>query len=150
MIGNEVFLGRNNIRFDAISHGYRYIRFSHNSTSSCRVAEMTVRGNYFTANSSTRTCSIIVESPAGDVTLASALTYQLSKAVTVNAITPLFGSTLGGTTLTISGSNFGASIIVSIDGSICAIVAYNSTLVTCITSPKVAPRKDGFKFLSDG
>lgn len=54
-------------------------------------------------------------------------------APTIISVTPSSATTLGGTTLTINGTNFGVSGTVSIGVASCTVVYFSSTLVRCTT-----------------
>jgi hypothetical protein len=73
-------------------------------------------------------------------TKSSSYTYQAStSAPTVSAINPTSGSTAGGTTVTISGSNFVAGATVTIGGTAATgVTVISATTITCITSAHAA------------
>lgn len=60
-----------------------------------------------------------------------------SNAIEIHSITPITGTTLGGTQITISGRNFRQSTVVLLDGAPCAAVGYiKSTEITCTTKAR--------------
>ncbi len=53
--------------------------------------------------------------------------------------------------LTITGTNFGSNLIVTIDGINCPITISNSTSITCTTGRRsTIPSKNSFVIISDG
>lgn len=111
---------------------------------------MSFNGQLLTTNSYNINCPVVVWSPAGDVTVPTSLVYQLNRTVNITSMTPLNGTSLGGTLLTLMGSNFGSSVSVLIDDVVCAVQSNNSTVITCITSPKNTPTVSKFVVTSDG
>ena len=59
-------------------------------------------------------------------------------APTVTAISPSTGSTSGGTSVTITGTNFASATSVSIGGTLASFVIVNSTTITATTPPHAA------------
>ena len=55
----------------------------------------------------------------------------------IHDISPSIGSTSGGDTIIIEGSNFGTSPSVEIDGISCSIVSSSSTQINCVTGMRV-------------
>jgi UDP-N-acetylmuramoylalanine-D-glutamate ligase len=72
-------------------------------------------------------CDVVVKAPTTDITISNAVTYSHSATSTITAISPAFGSSAGGDTVTITGTNFGSSITVTIDGVNCPISSQTST-----------------------
>lgn len=69
----------------------------------------------------------------GTLTRADSYTYQQS-APTVSGVSPNKGSTAGGTTITIHGSEFGPGALVKVGGAVCknvTVVSYDR--ITCVT-----------------
>lgn len=87
-----------------------------------------------------------------DVTLPNAVTYSHTKTSTVTGVSPSFGPSVGGTTLTITGTNFApSSLSVMIDGIACAISANTSNSITCTTGVRsTIPASNSFVIVSDG
>lgn len=63
-------------------------------------------------------CDIVIKGPT-DITLSNAVNYAHVKTSTVTNVSPLFGPSVGGTVLTITGTNFGSTVTVTIDGIEC-------------------------------
>ena len=79
------------------------------------------------------TVDVIVQNPINDSTLAGGYTYD-NPAATVTSVTPNFGPTAGGTSVTIVGTNFTPATDVKFDGtSATSIVIVDSTHITCDT-----------------
>lgn len=85
---------------------------------------------------------IIVTNPDTQTgTLLSGFTYNnvILVSPTVTSVLPASGSSLGGTSITITGTNFVAGATVSLGGSSCGSVIVNSaTQITCTTSAHLA------------
>jgi hypothetical protein len=88
---------------------------------------------------SARSVNVTVTNPNGQSgTLSNAFTYSLP-APMVTGVTPVSGSTIGGTPITISGTNFVAGATVSLGSSAATVVTFvNSTTITATTPAGVA------------
>lgn len=70
------------------------------------------------------------------------LQYALAPTPLVTSVTPTFGSSLGGTTLTIAGSGLSSPTgptTVVVNGIPCTVTAADATRVTCVTGPRPPP-----------
>ncbi len=77
---------------------------------------------------------VVVTSPGGQTaTAATSYTYSLSPTVTL--VSPVSGTTGGGTVLTITGTNF-VNPTVSLGGTPCVVTAKAATSITCTTGAK--------------
>jgi hypothetical protein len=65
---------------------------------------------------------------------SSALSFTYS-APAIVGINPITANTDGGALITVTGSNFGSSGIVTIGASVCSPVTYNDTVVVCTLAP---------------
>jgi hypothetical protein len=66
-------------------------------------------------------------------------------------MSPLFGSSLGGTVITITGKNFGTNVTVTIDGILCGSLTNTLTTITCTTGLRAnIPSSNSFVVISDG
>lgn len=133
---------------------YQYIRFSHTNVSSCQLADIQLYGIIYSTlpvvAGTDKQCDIVIKG-ATDVVLANAVTYSHSTTSTVSGVSPTFGSSIGGTALTITGTNFGSVLSVTIDGIDCPITAFTSTTISCTTGRRsVIPSKNSFVIKSDG
>jgi hypothetical protein len=72
-------------------------------------------------------------------TLASAFTYVALPPPTISAISPSSGSTAGGTTVTLTGTNFASGASVSIGGvAATGVTALSATSLRAVTGPRAA------------
>jgi hypothetical protein len=110
---------------------YQFVRFSHTSVSGCQLSDFVFEGIiYSTTNVITgvnKQCNVLIKAPTTDITISNAVTYIHSSTSIITAISPAFGSSAGGDTITITGTNFGSSVIVTIDGVNCPILSHSST-----------------------
>ena len=107
---------------------HRAIRFRHNSTSQCQMAEIEVTGiieSQATGTDSDKSCDIDIV--AGSKQISAAVTYSHTATSTVSDIDPPFGSSAGGYSVVLTGSNFGSSVSVTIDGIECPIDSQSAT-----------------------
>lgn len=79
---------------------------------------------------------IVTNSDTQTGTLASTLIYL--DAPTVSAVSPSAGALAGGTTLTITGTNFYTGATVDVGGAACTIVSLSATSISCTTTAKAA------------
>jgi hypothetical protein len=95
-------------------------------------------------------CDIVIKGPT-DITLANAVTYSHAKTSTISSLSSKFGPSVGGTILTITGTNFGTNLSVKIDDIDCAITANNTASITCTTGVRATiPLANSFIVTSDG
>lgn len=133
---------------------YQYVRFKHTSTSACQLAEIKVYGIKYSTLPVTsgvdQSCDIIIA--AGNKLLQNALTYSHTATSVVNTIVPAFGPSIGGTVIHITGSGFGTTVTVVIDGVNCPVVNKTSTEIYCTTGVRSSPPSTGNSFVvnSDG
>jgi hypothetical protein len=94
-------------------------------------------------------CSVQLVLPNNATVTASSATIQYSAASTstISAITPVFGPSIGGTVISVAGTNFGSSVTITIDGISCSIINKTSTLVYCSTGVRAKPPAGGNSFL---
>ncbi|CAF4979579.1 unnamed protein product, partial [Rotaria socialis] len=86
------------------------------------------------ASSTDRTCSLTVT--VGSLSQSVSYIYQANLTATITSISPTRGGTGGGTTLTITGTNFPTSIggvTVSITDVQCSVQTVSSTSIICLT-----------------
>ena len=74
---------------------------------------------------------VVTNSDTGTVTSMGGFTYIAPP--TIASISPLIGPTLGGTLITITGTNFVEGATVTVGGNPCTIVSIASTSITCTT-----------------
>jgi len=139
------------------SVNYRYIRFRHNVTSSCSLAEIAFTGQIYSTfpvdSSAVTACPVklLLTGQSIDVTQAL-ISYSPSMTSTLRSITPSFGPSIGGTTVHLQGSNFGSVLIITIDGIDCRVINKTSTEVYCLSGVRSKPPAAGNTFVmqSDG
>lgn len=79
---------------------------------------------------------VVTNSDTQTGTLTNTLVYL--DAPTVASVSPVAGALAGGTTLTITGTNFFTGLTVDIGGSACNVVAQSGTSITCTTTAHAA------------
>ncbi len=87
-------------------------------------------------------CTQLTSSEASPANSTSLLQYSLAATPLVTSVTPAFGSSLGGTVVTITGSGFavaGTDPVVVINSVPCAVTSASATSVTCVTGVRPAP-----------
>jgi hypothetical protein len=87
------------------------------------------------------TVDVRVGNPFGlsAISAADQFTYEAPPTIAVNGITPLFGPSAGGTSVTITGTNFGPDSTVTFGPNASTNVTVNSsTQITAVTPPGVA------------
>lgn len=136
---------------------YRYVRFRHDVTSLCQLAELTFTGQIYSTvavnAAGVTACDVKIVLPGQVVPVTGAtINYSAVKTSTITSVSPKFGPSVGGTTLTITGKNFGTTVIVTIDGIPCTVSANIDTSITCLTGKRASPPANGnsFSILSDG
>lgn len=125
-------------RDDASLPSYKQYRYNGAVAGSCRVGEANFVGVVGrNENLSTGTCipKLTVD---GVVTDLEAVTYDATKTPKLTAVSPRFGSVLGGDTLVLTGENFinAGTATVFIDGRECTGAVMTATTITCTTSDK--------------
>lgn len=127
-----------------LATAYRYVRFEHNSTSKCQLAEFEVSGVLY-AGVATNTTTNLVDVHFSDgfhpVTWAGKVEYRDDATPTVTLLSPTSGTPTGGTTLTITGTGFGSDpslVSVLVDGVACVAQTAAPTQITCLTGARTA------------
>lgn len=101
-------------------------------------------------NNVDKQCDVVIKGPT-DVVLSNAVTYSHTKTSTISSLSTKFGPSIGGTVLTITGTNFGTTLSVKIDGVDCVISSNTSTSITCTTGVRATiPLSNSFVVTSDG
>jgi len=102
----------------------------------------TVNATSITGNTSVHAAgavSVVVTNPdLQSVTCTNCYTYTAAAPPTVSSVTPTSGSTSGGTSVTISGSNFQTSATVSFGGSPVSVATLTATTITGVTTAHAA------------
>ena len=82
------------------------------------------------------------------IALASGFTYQ--NAPTITSVSPTTGKAVGGTSITITGTNFLTGATVNVGTNLCSNVVVNSTSITCTTPSGIAGMADIIVTNTDG
>lgn len=86
---------------------YRYIRFRHNSTSQCNIAEFQLFGITFSsatvASLTSQSSNVVYSDGFNSVTLPSPVTYASANTAIITSISPQYGSISGGDTVSFTG-----------------------------------------------
>ncbi|XP_030644362.1 PKHD1 like 1, tandem duplicate 1 [Chanos chanos] len=84
-----------------------------------------------------QTCTVAVMNGNASVSIANGYTYRSALTPVITEVSPRRGGTAGGTTLTITGSNFSTNtseVTVTIAGSVCDVLTANETHIICVTN----------------
>ena len=96
-----------------------------------------------TGASAAGAASVTVTVDGRSSTLASAFTYVALPPPTISGISPSSGSTAGGTTVTLTGTNFASGATVTIGGvAATGVTALSSTSLRAVTGPRAAGAAD--------
>jgi hypothetical protein len=145
MFGEEIHEGWNYLNYR--EHGgdkpsYNSYRFVGNETNSCKITEFRLHGVEAIANEeSTYSCTpkiYIGETELTTTTALNSITYKADATPLLTAISPRYGSVLGSTTVTLTGTNLvgTASATVLFDDRTCTVQTATATAITCITDDK--------------
>lgn len=144
LFGEELHEGWNYIDYrddGAEKPAYNSYRFYGTAQGACRITEFKLHGvEAIDDESDSYSCTpkILI----GDAQLSTSvaledISYTASTTAKLTAITPRFGSVLGGTTVTLTGENFiGSAVYVHFDNRECIVESYSSTEIVCTTDDK--------------
>lgn len=122
---------------------YRYYQWSGTTTTGkCAWAELAFVGYLISDKTGNPTpgvtCDTVISVNGNTQTVSSSVTYTDSNTPTITGISPTYGTSAGGTTLTITGTGLAGTSSVKIDGVTCAVQGSpTATQVVCLTG--VAP-----------
>lgn len=109
-VGQEIHEGWNYHNYEAGQElKFRYYRFFGTATGSCLVGEVSLRGHEAiddTADTYQCDAKLYLDGLTTPVNLTGSVTYKASLTPLLNAITPRYGSVVGGEEVTFSGENF--------------------------------------------
>jgi len=121
---------------------YRYLRYRA-PAGRCRVNEIEFEG-VTRSTSTSGECAVAVSLPAGtageavvmDVSTLGTVDYSADSTPTYAGISPVYGTALGGTSITITGTNFGSSVAtsdvtVALNGVPCTVTSASATEIVC-------------------
>jgi hypothetical protein len=145
IVDQTVHTGWNVIKSNS-STPYRYLRFKHNSTSNCSIAEFQVYGILYSTTSATLSSTptdVILVDGFNTKTFSAGVDYQQTKTPIVNSVSPRYGDVAGGYTLTLTGVYLDAGTAsIKIDGVDCPVASATATTVVCnvaarLTTPTI-------------
>jgi acid phosphatase len=119
------------------------VKFANNFATNVNVAGSTTITAVVPAHSS-GSVNVVVANPGGQsVTSTGGYTYASTPAPTVSAVNPTSGPTAGGTSITITGTNFAAGATVTVGGTAATgVIVNNSTTITATTPAHAAGTVD--------
>jgi hypothetical protein len=124
------------------STAFRYIRFSHNSTSQCNIAEFEIYGVLYSSVAATlasTTSDVVYHDGFNTKTFTGALEFREDKSPIVTGVSPRYGEIFGGYTLTLSGTNLDAGVAtITIDGVDCPVdtASASASTITCTVAAR--------------
>ena len=114
---------------------YRYIRFLHNSTSKCSLAELKLYGILYSsidANLDSQLANVTYNDGFNSKTFVSQVQYTQNTTPIVTSVSPRYGDIAGGYLLTLYGVNLDSGTpVVTIDGVPCTGATSTVTNITC-------------------
>jgi len=118
---------------------FRYYRFYGISRRACVINEITFTGVETIDNSdTTKTCPVKLVTGESNQDLNS-IVYSNTLTPLLTAVSPRFGTVVGGTEVTFTGTNFVTDISlykITIDGIDCPVSAASTSSVTCTTGKR--------------
>lgn len=138
-VDQTIHTGWNTLK-SSIQTPFRYVRFSHNSTSNCNISEFELYGITYSTSSvslTSQTSDVVYEDGSNSQTFAGAVEYRQDQTPIVTSVSPRYGNIGGGYTLTISGSYLDiASATIIIDGVDCPVQSATASQITCIVGTR--------------
>ena len=114
---------------------FRYVRFHHNSSSMCNIAEFQIFGilyNDQTFTLSSQQTNVIYDDGFNVETFNNSVEFRQDHTPIVTSISPKYGDIFGGYTLTLTGTNLNFdTATVMIDGVACSVTSTTSTSIVC-------------------
>ena len=94
------------------AHIYQFVRFRHNSLSMCQISGFEITGKVYKditiSDVNNQPCDVEIKNVG--VTLAGKVIYSATSTPDITNISPVFGPSVGGETITITGTNFSPDI----------------------------------------
>ena len=124
---------------------FRHLKFIGNEDHKrCEIGEIEVTGFKFAGiqdlNINGHDCDVSIDVAGsaleGTPDLKYKVSYKISNTPKVTGLNPILGTTVGGTSLTITGENFSSNSTVLIDGIECPIDSSTSTSIVCTTGAR--------------
>jgi hypothetical protein len=137
----NVHNGWNYYTWKDVKPKYAQYRFYSPTAPGCKINEIKFRGTQAVDNNSeTHSCPVeLFLNEQKQTELVASVDYKGSLSPKLNAINPRFGSVVGGTSVTFSGTGFSTVLedyTILIDKVVCAVTAASATSVTCTTGPR--------------
>ena len=114
---------------------YRYIRFKHNATSKCNLAEFQVYGileSNLTPTLASTSADVVYQDGYSTETFSSAIQFRQDQTPIVTSVSPRFGDIAGGYSLTLTGQYLsGSTYSITIDGIPCPVTSNTSSSIVC-------------------
>ena len=134
---------------------YRFYRFFiSNPSSNYAVNEIQWYGiAYINSTSTSIDCPIVASYETTNVTISTQVQYNAANTPTVTSISPLNGTILGNTSLTVTGTGFGSDsskVTVTIDGVLCKVTQISDTVINCLTGARSTYRLPSFQVFVSG
>jgi hypothetical protein len=125
------------------SSNYRYVRFAHDATSQCELAELEIEGILQTdttlASLASNTAQVTYEDGTNTFTLTNSIEFRLDHTPVVATLSQPNGDVFGGYPITLTGNylDFDTPSVL-IDGIPCAVTASTTTAITCTVGARLA------------
>ncbi len=124
-----------NVLKSLVSTPFRYVRFYHNSTSGCNIAELRLNGIIYSTLSATlasQTADVVYVDGFNTKTFTNAIEYREDHTPVVTSVSPRYGDVFGNYIITLTGTNLNAgAAVISIDGVSCPVATSSATTITC-------------------
>ena len=122
---------------------------THDSSSSCKVAEFEVHGvvlsTMIIANLDEHDVDVKFDDGVTQQTFATAIKFRRDNTPTVTSVTPKNGDVFGNYDITLTGTNLGQATI-TIDGKECTYQSSTNTQIVCTVAPRLTLPDGGNSF----
>ena len=148
-VGNEVHEGWNTYDYTESPLKYRYYTINGDIPGACNIGEVVLLGvEAIDSTSDEYSCSPYLVFPGDDGLLGTdddsrteftsgSVNYKASLTSVIDSITPRYGSVLGGTIVTFTGSNLpNSGLTIEIDEVECTIISSSSDAIQCQTGDR--------------
>jgi len=139
-VNETIHEGWNYYKFeDSLKPRFRYYKFESDNSGGCAISEITFKGvETIDSETSTQTCAAKLKLFGTEHTL-NTVDFVGSKTATLTAVSPRYGTVVGGTSVTFTGTDFSSTTsdyTITIDGINCPVSAATTTSVTCTTGSR--------------
>lgn len=135
-----------NTRESKITTPFRYLRYKHNSTTSCSLAEIQLYGITL-SNQTVNESSVTYFDGYNQIAFPYRLNFSVPATPVVTTVDPPYGDIFGGYALKLTGQFLGttSNVEILIDGVPCVYVNSSTSELTCTVGARnVAPTKNTF------